>query len=222
MSLCPFESVYTQSLSPFCALFTLSEFEQFEYSGDLDKYYKTGYVNNYPTILPQMFIRCCFFERYGQPLGRVQGVGYVNELIARLTGKPVRDHTQTNRTLDSSPITFPLNRTIYVDFSHDNQMIAIYCAIGLFPTTHPPSSSLPDPNRRWITSRLVPFSARMVAEKLVCGRKEYVRIWVNDALQPLKFCGANRRDGLCELDAFVESQVYARNDGFGDFEKCYN
>jgi hypothetical protein len=44
MSLCPFETVYRESFSPFCALFSDAEFEQFEYSGDLDKYYNTGFV----------------------------------------------------------------------------------------------------------------------------------------------------------------------------------
>jgi hypothetical protein len=62
----------------------------------------------------------------------------------------------------------------------------------------------------------------MVTERLECGYvKEYVRILVNDELQPLKFCGAGG-DGLCELGAFVESQAYARSDGAGDFEKCFN
>ncbi|KAG6840186.1 hypothetical protein C0991_008350 [Blastosporella zonata] len=75
MNMCPFESVFYNRLSPFCNLFTQAEFEQLEYYGDLDKYYHTG---------------------YGQALGPVQGVGYINELIARLTGKPVNDNTQTN------------------------------------------------------------------------------------------------------------------------------
>jgi len=132
------------------------------------------------------------FRSYGQALGRVQGVGYVNELLARLTGQPVKDHTQTNSTLDSSPATFPLDRTLYADFSHDNQMIAIYAALGLFPQPHDLDPSKPDPLRTWVTSELVPFSARMVTEKLWCvsgsgedeDEYEYVRIFVNDALQP--------------------------------------
>ena len=77
------------------------------------------------------------FLSYGQELGPVQGVGYVNELIARLTDSPVHDSTQTNRTLDSNATTFPLNRTFYADFSHDNEMIAIYSAIGLFRPPQP-------------------------------------------------------------------------------------
>lgn len=42
ISLCPFHTLYEGSPSPFCNLFTLSEFEQFAYSGDLSKYYGTG------------------------------------------------------------------------------------------------------------------------------------------------------------------------------------
>ncbi|KAJ7581514.1 acid phosphatase [Mycena floridula] len=203
ISMCPFHTVaatetLVTSLSPFCSLFDAEDFRDFEYSGDLDKYYGTG---------------------YGQDLGRVQGVGYVNELLARLTGKPVVDHTQTNTTLDSSPVTFPLNRTIYADFSHDNEMIAVYSALGLFNQSTPLDPTCSGGRRTWIAAHMVPFSARMITEKLACQGKEFVRILVNDALQPLEFCQG--KDGLCELDAFVQSQAYARNDGDGDFERCF-
>lgn len=170
------------------------------------------------------------FHRYGQGLGRVQGVGYINELLARLTETPVRDNTQTNRTLDASPETFPLNRTIYADFSHDNQMIAIYAAMGLFKQVGGLNPCHPDPKRTWVTSQMTPFSGRMVVERLICTASyrsqtaesgTFVRILVNDALQPLEFCEAGS-DGLCALDAFVESQSFARNDGEGDFEKCFD
>lgn len=42
-----------------------------------------------------------------------------------------------------------------------------------------------------------------------------LRVLVNDATMPLEFCGADD-DGVCTLDAFVESQSDARNDGQGD------
>jgi len=200
LSLCPFETVYKESTSPFCHMFSEHEFKGFEYSADLEKFYGTG---------------------DGQALGRVQGVGYVNELLARLTGRPVQDRTQTNTTLDSSPSTFPLNRTIYADFSHDNQMIAIYAAIGLFPQPSPLDPVNPNPGRTYVASRLVPFSSRMVAEKLTCAQIDYVRIFVNDERQPLEFCGADRHD-MCPLDAFVASQGYARSGGGGDFELCFD
>jgi hypothetical protein len=67
----------------------------------------------------------------------------------------------------------------------------------------------------------------MMVEKLECGVRQlprpkgvFVRILVNDAVQPLEFCGGI--GGLCELHAFVASQGYARHDGNGDFEKCFN
>ncbi|KAJ6578614.1 histidine phosphatase superfamily [Mycena sp. CBHHK59/15] len=189
--------------SPFCSLFTPAEFEAFEYSSDLDKYYSTG---------------------YGSPLGRVQGVGYTNELLARLTRSSVQDHTTTNTTLDSDPETFPLNRTIYADFTHDSPLIAVFGAIGLFPTPQL-STTHPEAARSWRASEMMTFSTRMVVEKLVCERPSvrgrgaedaYVRILVNEVVQPLAFCGAQAtgpRRGLCRFDAFLESQAYARNDG---------
>jgi hypothetical protein len=189
-------------LSPFCGLFSQSDFEGFDYSADLDKYYNTG---------------------YGDALGPVQGVGYTNELLARLTGTAVQDHTQTNTTLDGDPATFPLNRTIYVDFSHDNTMIAIFSALGLFRQRRPLSTAGPDARRTWRTHQMVPFSGRMVVEKMACDGGEYVRILVNDALQPLDFCAKDEVGvGHCELSAFVESQSYARSNGGGDWEKCFD
>ncbi|KAF8998839.1 histidine phosphatase superfamily, partial [Cyathus striatus] len=233
MSLCSFETLAKETRSPFCALFEGgvlgTGWEGFEYEGDLDKYYGTG---------------------YGQPLGKIQGVRYTNELLANLTLSPVQDHTQTNPTLDSSPATFPLDRTFYADFSHGNQMIAIYAAMGLFKQNKDLNVQKADKGRNWRANLLVPFGGGMVVEKMVCSRAhsssskgslgsasegssgdqkpeveakrkgEYVRILVKDALQPLSFCGAGE-DGHCELGAFVESQGYARRDGDGDFERCF-
>lgn len=163
----------------------------------------------------------------------------MNELIGRLTHSfPTNDRTQTNQTLDTDSTTFPLDRALYADFSHDNQMIAIFSALGLFP--QPKDAPLlndqkPDPHRNWVTSKQVPFSARMVVEKLSCpsatisGRSvhasnaDFVRILVNDALQPLDFCRSSKTPtppGLCALDNFIQSQSYALNNGNGDFEKC--
>ncbi|KAH7923636.1 acid phosphatase [Leucogyrophana mollusca] len=202
MMLCPFETVANEAPSPFCDLFTLDEFNSYEYYGDLTDYYGNG---------------------YGQELGPVQGVGYVNELLARLTGQPVQDETQTNHTLDSSPTTFPMNLTFYADFSHDNQMISIYSALGLFAQPHNLDPTQPDTERTWQVYKMVPFSGRLITEKLSCTADgetgEYVRILVNDAVQPMDFCG-DTGNGLCTLDNFVESQQYARLNGEGDWALC--
>ncbi|KAF9235556.1 histidine phosphatase superfamily [Melanogaster broomeanus] len=203
MSLCAFDTVANEEPSPWCNIFSTGEFADYEYYGDVDDYYGNG---------------------YGQKLGRVQGVGYVNELLARLTGQPVQDETQTNHTLDSSPLTFPLNKTFYADFTHDNEMISIYGTLGLFVQPSNLSTTRPDAQRTWIVSMMVPFSGRMITEKLECtvdgNLGEYVRIFVNDALQPLEFCGATG-NGVCTLDNFIESQSYARNNGEGDWPLCF-
>ncbi|KAH9836797.1 histidine phosphatase superfamily [Rhodofomes roseus] len=222
MSMCPFESIAHAKVEPhlkkthskFCDLFAEDEWPAFEYHGDVEKYYKTG---------------------PGNPLGPVSGIGYVNELLARLTDSPVEDHTQHN---DSLP--FPLRKRLYADFTHENLMVAVYAAVGLFNVEEgeaPNPKKMPKhwDRRVWRASRMVPFSARMIVERLECGRVRaeeeqeelddgwtFVRIFVNDALQPLEFCGAKTREGMCRLDAFVKSQGYARRDGDGDFEKCYN
>lgn len=57
---------------------------------------------------------------FGAPLARVQGIGYVQELVARLTQTPIETHnSSTNATLNDNPITFPLGQSLYVDATHE-------------------------------------------------------------------------------------------------------
>lgn len=57
-------------------------------------------------------------------IGRARGIGFVNELLARLTSSPVVDSTSTNQTIDSNPELFPLppkdrnelGHRVFVDF----------------------------------------------------------------------------------------------------------
>ncbi len=56
----------------------------------------------------------------GNPASAAQGVGYVQELVARLTQTPIDDFsTVLNRTLDGNNVTFPLHQPVYVDATHD-------------------------------------------------------------------------------------------------------
>lgn len=157
MDLCPFETIasVTGALSPICNIFTPLEWTQYDYYQTLNKYY--GF-------------------HQGAPLGPTQGVGFVNELIARLTGPPVHDHTNTNTTLDADPKTFPLGRTLYADFSHDNDMVSIFAALGLWNVSV--TAPLNKTEWRsagelggWSASWSVPFAGRAYIEKLVCGRR---------------------------------------------------
>ena len=102
MDLCPFNTVASSSgqISKFCDLFTETEWHQYDYFQSLGKYY--GYGN-------------------GNPLGPTQGVGFTNELVSRMTGQPINDHTTVNHTLDGSNLTFPIgsDHVLFADFSHD-------------------------------------------------------------------------------------------------------
>lgn len=123
MDLCAYETVADDALvtgaarrlSPFCDLFSADEWRSYDYHETLGKWYGYG--------------------RGSGALGPTRGVGWVNELVARLTGKPVVDHTSTNATLDGAEATFPLARKLYADFSHDNDMSSIYAAMGLYNAT---------------------------------------------------------------------------------------
>ncbi|KAK7750813.1 hypothetical protein SLS62_007212 [Diatrype stigma] len=214
MDLCPYETVAspalaagaTRRLSPFCDLFTADEWRSYDYHETLGKWYGYG--------------------RGSGALGPTRGVGWANELIARLTSQPVADRTSTNATLDGDEATFPLRRRLYADFSHDNDMSSIYAALGLYNQTEP--DGLPADSRRgpgktggFSASWSVPFAARMYVEKMQCGggeEEEFVRVLVNDRVIPLQNCGADEL-GRCRLGKFVESLSFAR--GGGNWDMCF-
>ncbi|KAF2716448.1 acid phosphatase [Polychaeton citri CBS 116435] len=204
MDLCPFNTVASPNgtISPFCNLFSEEEWHQYSYYETLDKWYGHG---------------------FGNPLGPTQGVGFVNELIARLTSKPVNDETTTNHTLDSNPVTFPLHKRLYADFSHDNDMTGIFAALGLYNRTSMlPNTTVVEPQDAggYSAGWTVPFAARMYVEKMRCfgEREELVRILVNDRVQPLEQCGGDHL-GRCTLSAFVDSLGFARSGG--EWDQCF-
>jgi hypothetical protein len=206
MDLCPFETIASDigKLSPFCYLFSEKEWQQYDYYQSLGKYYGYG---------------------WGNPLGASQGVGFTNELIARLTSTPVNDHTSTNHTLDESEETFPVGgkTVLYADFSHDNDLTGIFAAMGLYNETKPLLNETMEDIKQtsgYSASWTVPFAARVYFEKMSCSgaSEEYVRVIVNDRVLPLKTCGGDRY-GRCPLSAFVDSLSFAK--AGGDWEKCF-
>lgn len=204
MDMCPYDTIAdpTAQISDFCHLFSEAEWHQYDYYQTLDKWYGYG---------------------KGNPLGPTQGVGYVNELIARLTNTPVKDNTSTNRTLDSNPVTFPLNRTVYADFSHDNDISSVLAALGLYSGTKNLSNTTiqgTDETNGFSAAWTVPFASRMYVEKLQCTgeSEEYVRVIVNGRVMPMEFCGGDEY-GRCALSKFVESQSFARSGGL--WHQCW-
>ncbi|PCG95438.1 Histidine phosphatase superfamily, clade-2 [Penicillium occitanis (nom. inval.)] len=204
MDLCPFETVNNPNgtSSPLCDLFTPSEWKSYDYYNTLEKYYAFG---------------------AGNPLGSTRGVGYVNEIISRTTKSlPVNDHTSVNHTLDSDPVTFPLDTALYADFSHDNAIVSIFDAFGLYNSTKPLSAKRvqsTDETDGFAASWIVPFAARAYFEVMRCalsdgyeGGEEFVRVLVNDRVVPLHGCEV---DGLgrCKLEDWIDGLDFARNGG---------
>ncbi|VDB95974.1 unnamed protein product [Peniophora sp. CBMAI 1063] len=195
--LCAYESV-ALGYSSFCDLFTQADWEAYEYWYDLAFWYSDG---------------------PGGATTASQGIGYVQELIARLTQTPITTFdTTTNATLDGSNVTFPLKQPIFVDASHDTIISSIAVALNL--TSLAESGPLPtdhiQKDRKWIVSHVAPFATNLVGQVLSCPSKTNVTAsnstathfrWIlNDAVVPLtgvQGCKEDK-DGLCELDAYIE------------------
>jgi hypothetical protein len=206
MDLCPFNTMAstTGTISPFCNLFNATEWRFYDYYQSLGKYYGYG---------------------AGNPLGPTQGVGFTNELIARMTNTAVVDHTSTNRTIDSNSTTFPTGGqyVLFADFSHDNDLTAIFAAMGLYNMTKPLSNTTlqtAEETNGYTASWTVGFGGHAYFEKLACEgqSEELVRVLVNDRVIPLQNCGADLL-GRCTLGNWVKSLSFARAGGLWD--QCF-
>jgi hypothetical protein len=202
-ALCSYETV-ALGFSHFCGLFTWDEWEGYEYA--LDIAFSAG-------------------TAFGSPVGRAIGVGYVEEVLARMQHHTIASsHSQINTTLDNNTATFPVDQAINLDFSHDANIISILVAFGLtqfadhLPTTHIKK------DREFVMSLLEPFAGRLDIEiirapapvnpnrsdKTVYLDGEatsYVHFILNQRTIPLgkshEACG-DRDDGWCEMSTFIE------------------
>ncbi|KAK0618463.1 acid phosphatase [Bombardia bombarda] len=203
-TMCSYETV-AYGFSRFCDLFTYEEWVGFGYSIDLAFYGDNG---------------------FGSPTGRAVGIGYQQEVIARLQNHTLGySGSQINVTLDNNTETFPLNQTLYLDFSHDSNIIAVLTAFGLkqFSLFLDPDE-YPGPHN-FTVSNLTPFGARLDIEIIETpkplaadrsgylpnsGTTKYVHFVLNQRTVPLGWsfpeCDVARVDGWCELGAFLQAQ----------------
>ena len=211
-SLCPYETV-AYGYSAWCQVFNYTEWEGFEYSADLE------------------FAGDHLFQ---SPTGRAVGIGYVEEFLARLNSHLLTSSTaQDNITLDNNPTTFPLNQTLYFDFSHETNIVHILTAFGLkqfAPILPPQPEGRPDPDRALKISHIQPFAGRLDIEIISAPRPvsssrdgshkdkseyeegeptKYIHFILNQRTLPLgksfAECG-DRKDGWCELNTFLKTQ----------------
>ncbi|KIP05069.1 hypothetical protein PHLGIDRAFT_31059 [Phlebiopsis gigantea 11061_1 CR5-6] len=188
--MCAYETVAI-GYSKFCELFTEDEWKGFDYSLDLYFWYDSA---------------------FGSPVARVQGIGYVQELVARLTHTPIAVHnSSTNATLNDNPVTFPLGQSLYVDATHEVVVLNILTALNL--TTLAAEGPLPadhiPKHRTFKVSHLAPFATNVHFQVLACDSvaEPQIRVIVNDGAVPLtgiKGCPAHK-DGLCPVSTFVDA-----------------
>ena len=215
-SLCAYETV-ALGYSPWCGLFTYEEWEGYEYSVDIN------FAGN---------------DAFQSPTGRAVGIGWVQELLARLQHHTINGPAgSANYTLDATPATFPINQTLNFDFSHDTNIMSILTAFGFtqfaqfLPATKMVKHDL-------VVSHMEPFGARLDIEVIQApqpvsasrtlggspytsgGPTSYVHFILNQRTLPLGVsfpqCG-NRTDGWCELNTFLQVQSTKLNESNFDY-----
>ncbi|KAM0260417.1 hypothetical protein ACHAQJ_002819 [Trichoderma viride] len=202
-TLCPYETV-AYGFSMFCDLFTYEEWQGFGYS--IDIWFSAG-------------------NAFQSPVGRATGLGYQQEVLARLQNHTLGySGSQINITLDNNTETFPLNQSLYFDFSHDTNIISILTAFGLRQFAHDlPADRYPGAHN-FTVAHLTPFGARLDIEIIKTPKpvspnrdgylrgeeQKYVHFVLNQRTIPLGVsfpeCDASRKDGWCDFDTFVKIQ----------------
>lgn len=211
-NMCPYENA-TFGQSSFCSLFTEQEWKDFEYALDLAFYGNHG---------------------FGSPSGRAQGIGYVQELAARLQSRLImRSASSINYTYDENTKQLPLHQPMYMDMSHIDVIVSVLTALGLDyfkygPHGLPTSVSHAVP-RNFHLNKIVPFGARLASEVWTCPNNvkldnlqqqmytnpdlstqpdttDYIRFVLNDAPVPLE--GLKPCDGsvngFCDMKTFLD------------------
>ncbi|KAK8217620.1 hypothetical protein M8818_001379 [Zalaria obscura] len=210
-SICAYEMGYI-GMSDFCTLFTEDEWAGFENTLDILYYYDYG---------------------YGNPTGRAQGIGYLQELLARLTNQYIStSNSSVNSTITNNPTDFPLGRPFYADFSHDDILISVMAAMSLDYFREAPSLTQfpPDPQRHFMLSNLTPFGARLVTEVIGCAdpdptavhkhRTQYypTQYGYDAANASHKFIRMRLNNGILPLETIRGGQCVGRTDGLCPME----
>lgn len=162
MDMCAYETV-ALGHSAFCSLFTLTEWKGYQYRNDIYWWYGAS---------------------FGAPVAVAEGIGYLQELTARLTHTPLTQfNSSTNSTLHDE-VHFPVNEPFYVDFTHDTtfaQSMSPWCPLTLvLPTMNltsfsaagpPPLDHIP---KDWpfVSSKFSPFATNMQIQVLSCGKQK--------------------------------------------------
>ncbi len=191
LQLCAYETI-ALGYSAFCEVFSEDEFKAWHYGYDI-AFYGDSFM--------------------GSPVAAAQGKGYVEEFHARLTQTNISTYdSSTNRTLDSDPVLFPLNQSIYADFTHEVSLLNVLAALNLTALSPAaPSATHPGADGHvFDAGKTVPMATHWEAQVLECTASQptkQIRFVLNDAVVPLTYkgCDAKEFNGLCALDTVIEA-----------------
>ncbi|PYH98477.1 acid phosphatase, partial [Aspergillus ellipticus CBS 707.79] len=222
-TLCAYETV-ALGYSRFCSLFSYDEWEDFSYTWD---------------------IAFAGYSGFQCPLGRASGITWVEEFLARVENRSFStpgSSSSANLTLNSNPVTFPTNQSLYLDFAHDNILISVLTAFGLrqfADLTLPPDHHhhhddnnnnneneneetpfRPPPDRAFQTSKLVPFGARINIEiiraphEIKWNRKQHERDPYVDGTEETEYVHFLVNQRTVPLHASFPKECRHRHDGW--------
>jgi len=205
-SLCAYENAYI-GMSDFCNLFTEDEWAAFEQTLDIEYYYDYS---------------------FGSPTGRAQGLGYQQELLARLTNQYIASsNSSVNSTITNNAQDFPLGRPFYADFTHDDIIVSVLTSMSMdYFREHPSLTQYPpDPDRHFVLSHMTPFGGRLITEVIGCAaenptavhdhRTQYypTQYGYNAANAPDKFIRMRLNNGILPLNTIRGGYCEGRTDG---------
>jgi len=201
MSACAYETVGL-GYSDFCRVFTKAEWENFEYSMDLEFQGDHGFMS---------------------PTGKAQGIGWVTELKHRLLHKPFAGPwSSQNATVNTNLTYFPVDQPLYVDFTHDTVLTGILTALNMSQFSEFLDPKQTNFHRKYRASHVTPFAARLILEVIACNDEKWIRMKLNEAIIPLnqdQGC-PSRTDGLCPWSGFIQHLEKAYDESMYDLS-CF-
>lgn len=119
----------------------------------------------------------------------------------------------------SKPPTDTQTQRLWAYLTHREEPPTALVALGLFNDTHPLPSDHRPKNRRWWTSRIMPFLGHVALERLHCGSEledDYVRVMVNESPVVIPTCHDGPGES-CPITAFKEL-IEQRRSLYDDFQ----
>lgn len=215
--LCGIETVSLGS-SDFCKLFTLEEWKGF------NTYY--GY-------------RDYNLNFFGHPKAKANGMGWLNDLYARISGNSLNVQTTNNSTLQDSS---DYKENIYFDFTHSSVILNVLTALDIpdLKTQYSIDNlgMITSSNPVYEISDILPFASQIVIEIIDCdgngvpadrssssdgsgSSTTYVHALLNDRTLSLDWmANESRADGWVKLDSFL-SHISSLNNAVNFQEVCF-